>query len=413
MRRRSAQGAGLKRIVTLIDGTWDNESPGGTPTNVARLDPGDARAGARLIAERDAAGDAQIVLYHSGVGAVDDAIKHWLGGAIGLGLRAIIEQAYVRLCAAYEEGDALFFLGFSRGAYAARALAGLVGASGIIARASAAEARVAWNHYRVAPAARSAPLGGSAEDQAAVAAHQRLVETGRVSTAPPIEAVAVFETVGSYGIPAGYGLAGLARWWAWWRLGFHDTELGASVRVGLHAIAVDEHRRAFSPTFWTRRKAAPAPAPSRVVEQTWFAGSHGDVGGGNPDPRLANLALVWMAARLQALTGLAFDDAAMAALGAAASPSGEVVDSSIGWWIDQRWPRLRAMLSPDAFDPGFFHDDDDPSRENVNERVHWSVLEKTADPSYAPRNLPANLTSARVAAMTAEETRWLGRRAVP
>ena len=71
------------------------------------------------------------------------------------------------------------------------------------------------------------------------------------------------------------------------------------------------------------------------------------------------------------------------------------------------------MLSPDAFDPGFFHDDDDPSRENVNERVHWSVLEKAADPAYAPRNLPADLPPARVAAMTAEEARWLGRRAVP
>jgi hypothetical protein len=403
----------LKRIVTLIDGTWASESGGGKPTNIARLDPGDPNLGARLIAERDAADVAQAVLYHPGVGAVGDAIKHWLGGAIGLGLRAIIEEAYVDLCAAYEEGDALFFLGFSRGAYAARALAGLVAASGIVARAGAAEARVAWNNYRVAPAARSAPLGGSADDQAAVAAHQRLVAAGRVRVAPPIEAVAVFDTVGSYGIPAGFGLAALARLWALWRLGFHDTELGASVRVGLHAIAVDEHRRPFSPTFWTRRKAAPPPAPSRVVEQAWFAGSHGNVGGGNSDPRLANLALVWMAARLQALTDLAFDDAAMAALGAAASPSGDVVDSTIGWPLDHRWPRLRAMLSPDAFDSGFFYDDDDPSRENVNERVHWSVLEKAADPDYAPRNLPAGLPPARVAAMTAEEARWLGRRAVP
>ena len=83
----------------------------------------------------------------------------------GLGLRAIIERAYVSLCAAYKEGDSLFFLGFSRGAYAARALAGLVAASGIVAQPDAAEARVAWNHYRVAPAARSAPLGGNAEDQ--------------------------------------------------------------------------------------------------------------------------------------------------------------------------------------------------------------------------------------------------------
>ena len=400
----------MKRIVTLIDGTWDSESRGGTPTNVARLDPGDPRAGARLIAERDAAGVAQTVLYHPGVGAVDDAIKHWLGGAIGLGLRAIIEEAYVRLCAAYEEGDALFFLGFSRGAYAARALAGLVAASGIVARAGAAEARVAWNHYRVAPAARSAPLGGSAEDQAAVAAHQRLVDPAgsasprrskrwRCSTpsaptaSPPASAS-----------PCWRGYDG-------WSLGFHDTELGATVRVGLHAIAVDEHRRPFSPTFWTRRKAAPPASASRVVEQTWFAGSHGNVGGGNPTPARQSGAGVDGGAAAGA-DRPRLRRAAMAALGAA-RPGGRLVDSTIGWWLDQRWPRLRAMLSPDAFDPGFFRDDDDPSRENVNERVHWSVLEKAADPAYAPRNLPANVPPARVAAMTAEEARWLGRRAVP
>ena len=403
----------MKRIVTLIDGTWDSESDAGPPTNIGRLDPRDKSAGARLIAERDTNGVEQLALYQKGVGADDGFVRHWLGGAIGLGLREIVEDAYVRLCHAYEDGDALFFVGFSRGAYAARALAALVGASGVIRQASAAEARVAWDHYRVAPAARSAPT--SSADQAAVAAHQRLVATGRVRTAPPIEAVAVFDTVGSYGIPAGFGLAALARLWAWWSLRFHDTELGGGVRVGLHAVAVDEHRRPFSPTFWTRRKAAPAPAPSRVVEQTWFAGSHGDVGGGNADRRLSALALVWLAARLQALTGLAFDETAMKAIGAQASPAGDVFDSTIGcyWIIDRRWPRLRTMLSPDAFDAGPFHDHEDPGRENVNERVHWSVLTKAADPAYAPRNLPANLAPAYVAAVAEEEARWLGRRAVP
>ena len=151
------------------------------------------------------------------------------------------------------------------------------------------------------------------------------------------------------------------------------------MQVGLHAIAVDEHRRPFSPTFWTQPKAS----PPRAVEQTWFVGSHGNVGGGDPDRRLANLALVWMAGRLQALTGLAFDDAAMAAIGAGASRLGEIVDSTIGWPIDHRWPRLRTMLSPDAFDVGFLYDTDNPARENVNERVHWSVLERAAAPGEA------------------------------
>jgi hypothetical protein len=399
----------MKRIVVLIDGTWCSESDSGAPTNIARLDANAQSVGARLIAASDANGVEQRVIYRAGVGADDAFLKHWLGGAIGLGLRTIVEDAYLELCRAYVEGDALILIGFSRGAYAARALAGVIAAAGIIAAPSPAEARIAWDHYRVAPATRDAPQAASAPDRAAIVAHQRLVDAGRVIPTPQIEAVAVFETVGSYGIPAGFGLAALARWWAWWRLGFHDTELGASVRVGLHAIGVDEHRRPFAPTFWTSLKSA----PPRLVEQTWFAGSHGNVGGGDPDRRLANLALVWMAARLQALSGLAFDDAAMAAIGAGANWQGDIVDSTIGWPIDHRWPRLRTMLSPDAFDADFFRDHEYPERENVNERVHWSVLERAGaqgeDPRYGPANLPTDVARERVAPMTPEEARWLGR----
>ena len=370
----------MKRIVVLIDGTWCRESDSAAPTNIARLDAADPGVGAGLIAARDADGVEQRVHDHPGVGAVDAFFKRWLGGAVGFGLRRIIENAYIRLCAAYSKGDAIFLVGFSRGAYAARALAGMIGASGIVDAPGPAEARIAWNHYRVAPAARGAPQMASAPDRAAIAQHQALVASGRVRLAPPIEAVAVFDTVGSYGIPAGYGLGALAQIWTWRTLHFHDTELGDGVRVGLHAIAVDEHRRPFSPTFWTQFKSAPL----RLVEQTWFAGSHGNVGGGDPDRRLANLALVWMAARLQALTGLAFEDEAMATIGAGASWRGEVFDSTVGWPVDRRWPRLRTMLSRDAFDPGFWRDAEDP---NAGERQRARALERAGE-GRQPRPRP-------------------------
>ena len=131
----------------------------------------------------------------------------------------------------------------------------MVAAAGIIAAPSPVEVRIAWNHYRVAPAARDSPQSASASDRAAIIAHQRLVDAGRVIPPPQIEAVAVFDTVGSYGIPAGFGLAALARFWAWWRLGFHDTELGASVRVpGCTPSASMSIAGRSSPTFWTSLK---------------------------------------------------------------------------------------------------------------------------------------------------------------
>jgi hypothetical protein len=76
----------MKRIVILIDGTWGQEGSG-VGTNVAQLDPANRAAGPRLIIARGADGLEQRVMYHAGVGADPDLLKHLLGGSIGLGLK--------------------------------------------------------------------------------------------------------------------------------------------------------------------------------------------------------------------------------------------------------------------------------------------------------------------------------------
>ena len=55
------------------------------------------------------------------------------GGAFGLGLARIIKDAYTFLCENYSDGDQIYLFGFSRGAYAARSLAGFVDRVGFIA----------------------------------------------------------------------------------------------------------------------------------------------------------------------------------------------------------------------------------------------------------------------------------------
>jgi hypothetical protein len=145
--------------------------------------------------------------------------------------------------------------------------------------------------------------------------------------------VGVWDTVGSYGIPAGIGLAPLARYFTLATLGFHDTGFGEHVKVGLHALAVDEPRRPFVPTFWT---ISIGHQPNGHVEQTWFAGAHSNVGGGYADSGLSDQALIWMIARVQALTGLEFD---VQAVRSDTTPNiaGIVVDSTQGWPIDHRF----------------------------------------------------------------------------
>jgi hypothetical protein len=217
-----------------------------------------------------------------------------------------------------------------------------------------------------------------------------------------------WDTVGSYGIPAGIGLAALARYVTLVSLGFHDTSFGDHVAVGLHAVAVDEHRRPFVPTFWTIAKGQ---QPKGHVEQTWFAGAHCNVGGGYPDPGLSDQALIWMIARLQALTGLEFDSDAVKA-DTHPNIAGSIVDSTIGWPIDHAFRHYRTVLSPVAIHHGYAANTDDPHQEHINERVHWSVVTKRqarATAAYNPLNLPADIPAANIAAITDEERELLDR----
>jgi hypothetical protein len=69
----------------------------------------------------------------------------------------------------------------------------------------------------------------------------------------------------------------------WWQ--FHDTRLSSWVDAAFQALAIDEERSSFGPTPWTSD-----PRADQHVEQVWFAGVHSDVGGGYPDPALAEIA---------------------------------------------------------------------------------------------------------------------------
>ncbi len=205
----------------------------------------------------------------------------------GVGINQQIRRAYLYLAIRWRPGDRIFLVGYSRGAYAARALAGMIDRVGLLAPEHAGEARVleAYRHYR------DDPLHRDARSFAARYCHE----------AAPIDAVAVFDTVQAVGI----------RWPLLWRLfpevhAFRSHRLGRSVARGFHAIALDETRAAYALDRWRTHGDR-----TGSVEQVWFRGTHGDVGGhllGRAGARpLANVALVWMLGRLEAV-GLALPD---------------------------------------------------------------------------------------------------------
>ncbi|MFW2587687.1 DUF2235 domain-containing protein [Sagittula sp. SSi028] len=198
---------------------------------------------------------------------------------VGRGINGQIRRAYGYLASRYRVGDRIFLLGFSRGAYAARSLAGVIDRVGLL-RAEHATERNIRQIYRLY---QYAPEGESAQVFSHIHCHE----------STEIEMVGVWDTVKALGL----------RWPVLWRLSeprhqFHSHVLGQSVRHGFHALALDETRVVFEPVKWTRPDNW-----NGVMEQVWFRGTHGDIGGmlgrfqaARP---LANIPLVWMLERLE------------------------------------------------------------------------------------------------------------------
>ncbi|TWP35785.1 DUF2235 domain-containing protein [Leekyejoonella antrihumi] len=267
-----------KRLVVCCDGTWntpDQTSQGqSSPTNVTKV--------ALSVAASAADGTVQRLYYHPGVGV--NRRTRLRGGVFGVGLSANIIDAYRFLVHEYEPGDELFFFGFSRGAFTARSLVGLVRNSGILRVKNAGRVDEAYTLYRDR---RAHPRGVAATLFRRSYAHE-----------PRIRFVGVWDTVGALGIPdTGLGLPRLVnRRWQ-----FHDTTLTSQVDAAFQALAIDETRRPFEPTLW---QTPPHPA-DQVLEQVWFSGVHCDVGGGYSDTSQSDIALAWLAGKA-AGCGLAF-----------------------------------------------------------------------------------------------------------
>jgi len=264
-----------KRIVFCADGTWQSAL---NNTNVYRM-----------YKALDISSD-QITFYDDGVGADATGLDRLLDGAFGQGLLDKIQDGYTKIAHVYEPGDQVFLFGFSRGAYTARSLAGMIAACGLPTGSFTDNCvEQVFNAYRN-PTERAVILAGLG------ACNLQQVT---------IQMIGVWDTVGSLGIPAIFGGVDDKKF------RFLDTSLHPCVKNAYHCMALDEKRMQFPATLW-----AGTPAPGQTVEQIWFSGCHGDVGGGTPvggtvdsGTRLCDITLGWMVGKAQKC-GLTFVDAA-------------------------------------------------------------------------------------------------------
>ncbi|NVO25135.1 DUF2235 domain-containing protein [Donghicola mangrovi] len=217
------------------------------------------------------------VYYEAGIQLND--WRGWNDVMQGKGLNRQIRRAYGYLASRYHPGDRVFLFGYSRGAYAVRSLAGVIDSVGLL-KGPEATVRNVRQIYRI---------------------YQRGVHEGdhgfirRACHAEvPIEMIGVWDTVKALGnrLPYFAARSDLEH-------GFHDHRLGPSIRHGYQALALDETREGFAPILWETD-----PEREVHVEQVWFRGSHGDVGGQLGEfleaRPLSNIPLVWMLTKAEA-----------------------------------------------------------------------------------------------------------------
>ena len=257
-----------KRIVVCLDGTWNSADSGDGETNVARL--------ARSVSAGTMTEIPQLTLYLRGVGSTGSAVNRVIDGVTGDGVDENIRSAYMFIAQNYVPGDGLFIFGFSRGAFTARSLCGMIGSVGILKRWSLNRVAEAWSYYR---------RGGSRTAQDFCARHAGAECHDDVE----IDFLGVWDTVGALGVPGGLNSITAPRY------EFHDTTPSPWVRRARHALAIDECRDEFVPTLWTADPKRRNLHKTMDIEQVWFAGAHSDVGGGYAEGRLADIPLLWMA----------------------------------------------------------------------------------------------------------------------
>ncbi len=265
----SGEGGG-RNLVFIADGTFSSLAPG-HESNAGLL--------LRLLEE---IGPRASQLYAYDPGLQGEGWGKWLNALTGTGINLTIRAGYAFLASRYRPGDRIHLFGYSRGAYAVRSLAGMIGMVGLLRaeRATHRNVRFAFRLYQ-----RNQDRG--AEDVRAEFARERC------HAGVAIEMLGVWDTVKALGLPYPVlsRLAGMAT-------DFHDHALGRHIRHGYHALAVDEDRTAYQPILWQR-----SAGWQGRLEQAWFPGCHGDVGGELRERTevrpLANIPLNWMLRRAE------------------------------------------------------------------------------------------------------------------
>lgn len=317
-----------KKIIIHCDGTSNDF--GDRPSNVVKL---------FSVLEKEQGN--QVVYYDPGVGTpstydafnpITRKLQYILGQSFGYGLSENIMEAYKFLMQCYEDGDQLYFFGFSRGSYTVRALAGLIDVCGLLHANCQNLVPEAMRIYHDRKLAIKANNNDGKENGLSIAGKFKDTFGRRVR----IHFLGLWDTVSSVG-------------WVYDPVTLQSTSNNESVDNIRHAISIDERRAFFRQNLWGNKFAG-----KQDIKQVWFAGVHSDIGGSYPqeESALSNISLEWMLVEAKA-KGLVIDEAKAVDI-LKVSVNGQVTadlhlqdqhESLAGFWrVAEFWPKIIRKL---------------------------------------------------------------------
>ena len=353
----------VKRIALFLDGTWNTVDDN---TNVWRMK------------SLCASSSEQLVYYSAGVGTQSG--ERISGGMFGIGIDKEVIDAYQWLVEHYQPNAQLFIFGFSRGAFTARSLAGFISKCGLLKPGSPVSLKQLYGRYRKGGTPKSVRALAKVVDESQLSQEDKWIK--KYSRPIPIWFQGVWDTVGALGVPLPWFPKVSKSDFA-----FLETDLRINDTHAYHALAIDEHRKAFAPTLWTKNTPKQGDTyPPRAldqVEQRWFVGAHANVGGGYENDILPQLPLKWLMNKSIA-HGLLFIDTIEIDGNENTCP---IRDSyaEMGGGVYKALTFGNAFYRPIGAEPV---DTGDALITTINETIDASVFERWRnDQNYRPKNL--------------------------
>lgn len=397
---------GGKRIAIYLDGTWNTPED---RTNVFALyeETVGERAGPEILKPKKFIFGKEkkrrwlyeqykklkdfehLRYYDTGVGT--RRFNRVRGGTFGRGVSENISQAYEFLSHVWQPGDEIYVFGYSRGAYTARSLVGLLSLAGLIQAEDCLDKNkrqqaidylhdfIKYTHEESLKVFRS-----STKENPPPEKPEWLNKLPKERQNIKVKFIGVWDTVASMGKPASIK-SRLLNFFG--KQIVHETlgnaEICTNVEHAYHAMAIDEHRLDFYPVLWIypqKNTTALTQAKKIKVEQCWFVGAHSNVGGGYKDNYLHEIPCYWM--QQKAIdAGLLFHHKLTPSNRALKEPIVDSYDAFMGGMHKKFTPRAFRSLKPHTPDQG---------GEVINEQIHESVWQYyEQNHNYRPQNIPS------------------------